>query len=97
MKTAGLLLAVAAVLVALPAFADPPPVQAAPAPSTGFFHRMLSVFDSPSATPDAGNAPTDARKKTSVGAGVEPAPMDASVGDTADKDSYKPDAGDAEH
>lgn len=97
MKTVGLLTAVAAILVAMPAVAADPPAQATPAASPGFFDRVLSVFDSSPVTPDAGNAPTDARKKATTNAGVEPTAMDASVGDTADKDSYKPDAGDAPH
>jgi hypothetical protein len=97
MRIAGLLIVLAAVLVAVPAYAADAPAQAPAAPAPGFFDRVLSVFDSSPATPNAGNAPTDTRKKTTTDMGVEPAAMDASVGDTDDKDSYKPDVGDAQH
>ena len=97
MRIAGLPIVVIAVLVVVPACAADAPAQATAVPAPGFFDRVLSVFDSSSATPNAGNAPADTRKKATTDVGVEPAAMDASAGDTDDKDSYKPDAGDAQH
>jgi hypothetical protein len=97
MKTAGLLIVAVAALMGVPAFAADGPAPATAAPAPGFFDRVLSVFDSSSVTPDAGNAPTDVRTKGATSVGVEPVAMDASAGQTDDKDSYKPDAGDAEH
>jgi hypothetical protein len=94
MKLFGLQVAVVAMTLAVPAMAQAPAAQR-PAPTPGFFDRILSVFDGSQATPDAGNAPTDSHPKSENGdtTGGQ-APLNDSGADTSDQDSYKPDAGD---
>jgi hypothetical protein len=70
------------------------------APTAGMFDR---VWYAVTGSGRAGSAPDDAKQQgaaestnASRNTASEPAPMKVSGADTSDKDSYKPDAGEAE-
>jgi hypothetical protein len=89
MKKLGLCVAICSFMLALPAVAAD---EQQPASSGGVVSWVLSAFDSTPSAP----AVKDDQSQSSSGK-TETAPIDMSGSVDSDKDSYKPDAGDAPH
>jgi len=99
MKTIGLCIVFAMVLLAFPAAAQDKNASTT-TPADGVFNR---VWYAVTGSALAGRAPDDAKqqgaaesKNVSRNVAAEPSPMKVSGTDTSDKDSYRPDAGDAD-
>jgi hypothetical protein len=100
MKIVGLHIVIAAALVAIPAAAQDSGAKPA-APSGNMFDRLWTSITGPdSAEPATGTTKVQViehAKSENDDAAGQPAALRSSDADTADKDSYKPDAGDSGH
>ncbi len=99
MKIVGMGVLFAAALAAAPVVAQSADTKQA-ASSGGLIDRLwtaISGSDSAATAPDGQESPATEQSNAKGRFGTEPKPLITTGADMSDEDSYKPDAGDADH